>query len=168
MTGFTRFGEAARVYAENVALVEEMRDRMLSEIDAFLAAVKAGLRHEVGRKVSEHRGGTKWPYRIWWCRREGVERGEHARVWFYDTMPGIVVPGRLRVNVEGPGDDGRRRRLRGVAADLELDADEGDEGAVFSFDLEIPDADPVGRTVGELAPLFLALCRVEDGFSVAD
>lgn len=167
------FTDAARLYAENAKLVEAMEKALRSSIAEVLEAARGeaervvqqqmaepgrGIQRKLGSKSEEARS----PWVIWRFCASDDDPQDGPYLWFYCAEPEIVVPGSLEVTVSG-GKASKPERLRylSVKSELGLIARAGEDGGLFTFDVACGGADPAGEIAAAIAPVFVALRRVE-------
>lgn len=167
------FSEAARLYAENAKLVEAMEKALRRSIADVLEAARAEAERlvqmqvaEPGRRIQRRLGSkseeARWPWVTWRFCAPDDDPQEGPYLWFDCADPEIVVPGSLEVTVSG-GKASKSERLRylAVKSELGLIARAGEDGGLFTFDVPCAGADPAGELAAAIAPVFVALRRVE-------
>lgn len=97
---FKDFSQAARLYAENWAVVEAMKSAFDRSVGEFLDA----LGHEIERLLNgrQLQSKTTSSYHYWWLGNEGVDRDVYPQLWIDTRVADIVFPGKLRVTATAP------------------------------------------------------------------
>jgi hypothetical protein len=115
MTSYSGFDPAARLYAENWAIVEAMKTAFEKDIDRFLNAIETEVRSLVDRKFQTK---VTTGYRYWWLGADGVDRDSHPQLWLEMRRVEIVVPGQLLMFAAWPkANDEQRSRVSAVVND---------------------------------------------------
>ncbi|HEY8746867.1 MAG TPA: hypothetical protein VIM11_02755 [Tepidisphaeraceae bacterium] len=106
---FRQFGPAARLYAENFAVVDEMWKAFLDDISTFHDALREKINSTL---ATSHLGEeVKNTTRSWWITEEeddedeGDEDGWVPYIWFSTSDPQLVSAGRLQVTAGYQGSD---------------------------------------------------------------
>ena len=74
--GFQKFSDAARLYSRYVAVVDEMKQLFVSDISAFLDAVRERMQGKLNAgKIGQEE--TK-EYRSWWIEDEDNDEDEEG------------------------------------------------------------------------------------------
>ncbi|HSZ59580.1 MAG TPA: hypothetical protein VK797_28310, partial [Tepidisphaeraceae bacterium] len=115
---FENFSEAARLYAKYAGVVEEMRELFVTNISAFLDAVRDRMRSQVkdGCKLGEWRSDK---YINWWI--EDPESDDDCPyVWIESQLPEIVEPGILKLIATAGSTRDRNQQFAAVRETLRL------------------------------------------------
>lgn len=160
--GFQKFGEAARLYARYVAVVDEMRELFVNDIAAFLDAVRERMqaRLEAGKIGQEE---TK-EYRSWWIEDEDTEDDVYVPyLWLERKDEGIVAPGRLTVIADiDEATDAERQLLSACRSSLSLPPHcKLLDRRLFGVTITYGDGDPVEAVAEPILSLLTELHRVE-------
>src|SRR4051794_24976819 len=95
---FIRFGEAARLYADYAAVVEQIRHAFLADVNDFLDALRDRVGSLVPHPVQESRDDRKATRRWWLSDDQDSQYPEHLFVWIKTNATKIVRPGVLDVS----------------------------------------------------------------------
>ena len=160
--GFQKFGEAARLYARYVAVVDEMRDLFVADVAAFLDAVRERMQGklETGKIGQEE---TK-EYRSWWIEDEDTEDDEHVPyLWLERKDEGIIFPGRLTVIADTEeATDAERQLLSACRSSLGLPPHcKVLDRRLFGVTITYGDGDPVEAVADPVISVLTELHRVE-------
>jgi hypothetical protein len=108
---FTKFGEAARLYAENQAIVKEMKAAFDKEVRAFFEALAESIgAHVAPETLTCNQTGSQVVFAI------GTETKDKAVIWGSTNDGTIIAPGTLSLMVGAPdGSDEHRARVSEAA-----------------------------------------------------
>jgi hypothetical protein len=159
MSTFESFNEAARLYAENVPVIDAMRQAMEANIDEFLACLWAEVERRV--KPAELEESTTPAWRSWFltaCKKPWVG--------FQHRLPAIVFPGKFTFYVSA-GNDNRSAeyRARGETLAQLLKRRVKDEAvstkgwALLTVEVAYEKRNPVAAVAPVVAAVFLAIAE---------
>ena len=86
------FSEAARLYAENVDLIAEMRKVHDGEVDEFLDELHSRVEAQAKGSVGEKRTAG---FRYWWLQATPDDGEAPVTLWFSSRDPVIALRGTL-------------------------------------------------------------------------
>lgn len=142
MSAFEEFSESAVLYARNAALVDEMKRRLDSDLDAFMEAVRS----EVAAGVSPHtlRSESTQGYGYWFLSEsEDGHREDHPLLWFDLRQVSLVEPGRFGASGCWPrGSEAQLAALADVAGDVAVShwckRSKGGKWSAFKVEIDFP------------------------------
>lgn len=164
MTEFTGFSVAAKLYAENIALVREMERTYKEEVEACLKSLEVALELVVApQKLNSH--STPSGYRYWWL---GDRSRDAAHLSFNRWDPDDLNPVRLSLRA---GSDEKQEAALDALVKLGIDEglqafDEADRNNIFYFEVPLEgDAfveKAAGKIGGVLQSMEVALTKLSD------
>lgn len=99
MTSFKKFGEAARLYAENADLVEAMKSKMKEDISAFIRDLGTTLKSRLAPiKLMTYQNTSAGI--DWYCFFPND--WDRATLWFHRWSPALVEPGEMTFGLYNP------------------------------------------------------------------
>ncbi len=107
MSSFQAFGEAARLYAENVNVVTAMRKAMETDLLEFVNYLREEVEQLIQPSELHENMTPKW---CTWYLEEGK-----PWVGFEHLSPSIVVPGELKLYVNAPKNRTPKQKARILA-----------------------------------------------------
>lgn len=121
--GFQKFSEAARLYAKYLAVVDEMEQLFVSDISAFLDAVRTRMQAKLdgGKKIGQE---ESIEYRNWWIEDADSSGDEYVPyLWLKRKNEEIIIPGVLTVIADmEEATDAEKRQLTACKSSLKLPA----------------------------------------------
>jgi hypothetical protein len=163
---FEQFGEAARLYADYAAVVEQVHRAFLTDVNAFLDALRERVGSLVSVPVQENRDDKKSVRRWWLSEGEDSLYPEHLYIWVKTNAVKIVRPGVLDVSPwTWPVFKPFRHQIVAVKDTLSLPptckVKKGIDGSPFTLTISYGEQDPVGEAAAPIAELLAKLYEVE-------
>lgn len=165
---FKGFGEAAKLYARYVSVVDQVHAEFLKDTAAFVDALKAEIKARVKVQLREECcEGKEGLYRRWWLAEDTQPYDKHVYVWLYTDRPEIIMPGMLKVSPYAyPIFKTHRHRLTAVKEELRLPATcqvrkALDGVSLFTVEVAYGDDDSINAAAQPIADLLTALCEAE-------
>jgi hypothetical protein len=159
------FSEAAKLYAGNAAIVEEMQRLCQVSIDEFLGRVLDAAKALVP-PGELHQTTTAQGYQYWWLATDDLHRDQHPQIYFNSRLPAIVTPGRIELTAIAPnGSPELRQRLAGIASRPEFASyckkGPGARWSLFTASIAYPEQNSIEHAAQPIADLLLAMRQVE-------
>ena len=163
---FRKFGDAARLYANNAKVVDRMREAYQTDVGAFLDTLNERIAELVQPRTLQQRTMGRVYYN-WWLGKDTHDDDEHPCLWIDPTLPRIVVPGILHVTVDISGKMAAYgEQFSAVQSQLQLPSscsiEKGEQDGIFTVIMRYEtEDDPVTFIAGQIASLLIALDAVE-------
>jgi hypothetical protein len=161
MDAEVRFSDAARLFAENWQVVEDMRKNFHREIQDFLRSVRESVEKNLGRDVMERR--TAGTFLYWCLAPEGMKLDwpKKAQACCRLDQPGIIVAQEVVVHVfSNTKDREKKEAVRSLRSHPDIVArarDPKDRWAEFEIVLPCPAGTPVEDIARPIADLLVLL-----------
>jgi len=155
-----KFSDAARLYAQHKAVVDEMYRVFISDIEKFLDALRERVAERVttGKLDEEGKAGRAWYI---WDEEDGDD--EVPYIWFRIDDAEIVNPGILNLTVLADGElKPHREKLKTILSILQLGKNarivQGTGGqTLFTVIISYGADDPIGNAAEPILALLVAL-----------
>lgn len=163
---FEQFSEAARLYADYAAVVEQVHQAFLTDVNDFLDALRDRVASLTSFPVQENRDDKKSVRRWWLSENDASQYPEHLYIWMKSNAIKIVRPGVLDVSPwVWPIFKPFRHQITALKDTLKLPpickVKKGLEGSPFTITVSHGEQDPVGGAAGPIAELLTGLLDVE-------
>jgi len=160
MTEFKGFSEAAVLYAENAALVDQMYQATLKEVNTFLDAVRDEVISLIAPRTLQEQNVQK--NRYWWIGEDPDKGPEYPQFYFAKEKAEIVIPGVLEmVAIAQKSTEDQRRQLQAIAGQPEFKdictQGKGGTWSLFTARITYSGENMVSEAAGKIAPLLIAL-----------
>ncbi len=162
MSEFTGFSEAAKLYADNLAIVTAMKDVFEQEISRYLDVLVNAIRDQLD--TSYFRDELKTSYRYWWIGKDDEASAEYTRIWLPARPPEILTEGILRLHVQAPPTDADRVSLaKQLLANQELRFLQASKTAYSHVDavIKCEEADMIESPAANIATLLHELAQID-------
>jgi hypothetical protein len=168
---FEQFAEAAKLYAEYAAVVEQVRQAFLADVNRFLDALRERVRSLVSIPIQEVRDDKKAGRRWWLCENEDSPYPDHLYIWISSDATKLVRPGVLEVSVWFYDKfKPFRHQIEAIKGTLKLPpsckVNKGKPGSPFAVSISCGELDPLGIAAGPIAETLTGLYEVEQKIPV--
>lgn len=166
MSEFTGFSEAAKLYADKLAIVTAMKELFEREITEYLDALADAVRDQL--ETSDFRDESKPSYRYWWIGKDMTSPRKYSAICFRKLTPSILTDKLLHLQVEAPAQPAERvAQLKQLASHPNLPFLQPSKNGWSSVDaiIKCDDADLIESPARDIAAFLKELSRIDAVYS---